>query len=51
MKFESAAGEDEWYDEIICSYNGMTGKYGVYFPCDGQTEEASFHDDDMEIID
>ena len=51
MKFESPSGQDEWYDGIICSYNGMTGKYGIYFPCDDQTEEASFDDDDMEIID
>ena len=28
----------------------ITGKYGIYFPCDGLTEEASF-DDDLQIMD
>ena len=39
----------EWYEGIITSNNMITGKYGIYFPCDGLTE-ASFDDDDMEIF-
>lgn len=50
MKFEDESGT-KWYEGIISSYNVITGKYGVYFPCDGQTEETSFNDNDMEIID
>ena len=50
MRFEDKSGEEQWYEGIISSYNMITGKYGIYFPCDGQTEEASFHDDDMEKI-
>ena len=49
MRFEEETGE-QWYEGIISSYNIITGKYSIYFPCDGQTEEASFDDDDMEII-
>lgn len=50
MKFE-VDGVEEWYEGMVSSYNMITGKYGVYFPCDGQTEEASFDDDDLQIID
>ena len=39
-----------WYNGIVASYNGITGKYGIYFLCDGQVDEASFEDNDMEII-
>ena len=29
----------------------ITGKYGVYFPCDGTTEETSYYDDgDFELM-
>jgi len=35
---------------VISSYNGLTGKYGLYFLCDGKTEDASFDDEDMELI-
>ena len=50
MRFEDEEGEETWYNGIIASYNGITGKYGIYFPCDGQVEEASFEDNDMEVI-
>ena len=49
MKFEDQSGV-WWYEGIISSYNIITGKYCIYFPCDGQTEEASFDDNDMEIM-
>ena len=44
MKKALDSGMKEWY-------HLTTGKYnGVYFPCDGQTEEASFDDDDLEVM-
>ena len=43
--------KEEWYEGVISSYNGLTGKYGLYFPCGGKTEDASFDDEDMELID
>ena len=51
MRFETESGKEEWYEGVISSYNGLTGKYGLYFPCDGKTEDASFNDEDMELID
>ena len=36
MKFE-VDGVEEWYEGMVSSYNMITGKYGVYFPSDGQT--------------
>ena len=35
-KFEILAGE-QCFDGIITSYDGLKGKFGVYFPSDGQT--------------
>ena len=49
MKFETTSGE-EWCG-VISSYNGLTGKFGIYFPCDGKTEDTSLDDEDMELID
>ena len=43
MKFNNERGE-EWYEGMISSYNVITGKFSIYFPSDGQTEEASFDD-------
>ena len=42
---------NEWYEGIISSYNVITGKYSVYFSYDIVTEEVSYDDKDMEIID
>ena len=50
MKFQGKKGEEEWYEGVVSSYNVITGKYSIYFPSDGQTEEASFDDEDLEII-
>ena len=50
MKFDDEHGKGEWYNGIICSYNGMTRKYGVYFPCDGQTIDTDLEDDGIIII-
>ena len=46
MKFEDTKGKPKWYEGVIVSYNGMTKKYGIYFPCDKQTVETSLADDD-----
>ena len=51
MKFEVEKGIEEWYEGMIASYNIFSGKYTVLFPSDGQTEEASFDDNDMEFLD
>jgi len=49
MKFNIENGKEEWFEGVICSYNGITQKYGVYFPCDGQTVDTCLDDEDMEI--
>ena len=51
MRLETESRKEEWYEGVISSYNGLTGKYGLYFPCGGKTEDASFDDEDMELID
>ena len=51
MKFQGKKGEEEWYEGVVSSYyNAITGKYSIYFPSDRQIEEASFDDEDLEII-
>lgn len=49
MKFETSSETEVWYNGIICSYNIITKKYGVYFPCDQQTVETSLDDSDVEM--
>ena len=44
MRFNDDTGEEKWYHGIVSSYNVITGKYGIYFPCDETTEETSFDD-------
>ena len=51
MKFVDEKEQEQWYEGIISSYNVITGKYSVYFLYDRVTEEASYNDEDMEIID
>ena len=51
MKFVNEKEQEQWYEGIISSYNVITGKYSVYFPYDRVTEEVSYDDKDMEIID
>ena len=51
MKFEDEQGEDMWYEGVVSSYNVITGKYGVFFPSDGTTEETSYDDGDFELMD
>ena len=50
MKFDNK-GEEKWYEGVVSSYNVITGKYGIYFPCDGTTEETSYDDADLVVMD
>ena len=37
MKFKIAeTGKEEWFEGQITTYNGLNGKYGVFFPVDKQ---------------
>ena len=51
MKFVDEKQQEQWYEGVISSYSVITGKYTLFFPSDGLTEEASYEDEDMEIID
>lgn len=52
MKFHiTDTDTEETFEGVIASYNGMTGKFGVYFPADGETVDVSLSDEDLEIID
>ena len=46
----SIKGGEQWYEGVVSSYSVITGKYSIYFPSDGQTEEASFDDEDLDNI-
>ena len=37
MKFSIKVGVEKWCRGTVPSYNGRSGKYGVYSPCDKQT--------------
>ena len=50
-KFVNEKELEQWYEGIISSYNVISGKYFVYFLYDGVTEETSYDDKDVEIID
>ena len=36
---------------VVSSYDGIQQKYGIYFPCDGETVYANLDDEDLEVID
>ena len=44
-------GEESWFEGVVSSYNVLSGKYAIYFPSDGVTEEVSFDDRDFEVMD
>ncbi len=48
--FVKDSGEGQWFDGVIVTYNGMSGHYGVCFPCDGQTVEMSLDVKDLELV-
>ena len=37
--FNDGEGEDQWYEGVVSSYNVITGKHSVYFPCDEQQKK------------
>ena len=39
--------KDKWFDGIVAAYDGVTGKYGIYFPCDQQTVYMLPNDADL----
>ncbi len=41
MKFVVEKQQEQWYEGVISSYSVITGKYTLFFPSDGLTEEAS----------
>ena len=51
MKFVDEKEQEQCYEGIISSYNVIAGKQSVYFQYDRVTEEASYDDKDMKIID
>ena len=52
MKFHIGASDKcEFFFGVVSSYDGIQQKYGIYFPCDGETIYASLDDEDLEIID
>lgn len=50
MIFEVKDGKEVWHEGIVSAYNVISGKCAVYFPSDGVTEEASFDDEDFEVM-
>ena len=36
MKFK-VSGKIQWFKGHITMYDGLTGKYGIYLPCDSET--------------
>ena len=43
--------KEEWFPGIVSTYNGLNGKYGIYFPSDEQTIEMSLNDEDLKFVD
>ena len=41
----------QWFKGIVNAYDGLTGKYGVYFPCDKQTVYILEDDKDIRFCD
>ena len=51
VKFQIGDSDnEEWFEGVIFTYNGMTGDYGVFFPCDGQTVDISLDSADLKLI-
>ena len=41
----------KWFSGEINSYDELSGKYGVYFPCDGETVFVFPDDKDISYVD
>ena len=46
MKFK-VPGKIQWFKGQITMYDGLTGKYGIYFPCDSETVYVYPNDKDL----
>ena len=42
---------EEWFWGVISTYNGLNGKYGIYFPSVQQTVELALDDEDLKLFD
>ena len=52
MKFKiQDTGRTQWYEGQITTYDGLTGKYGVYFPTDKETVYIYTDDKDVKYLD
>ena len=41
----------EWFHGIVSSYyDGITQKYGIYFPSDQETVFVALDDEDLQIV-
>ena len=49
IKF-NVKGKTEWFKGTVNSYDGLTGKYGFYFPCDKQTVYMLEDDKDIRFV-
>ena len=51
MKFQILDSDSyEWFNGIVSSYDGITEKYGIYFPTDKETVYAGLDDEDLEFV-
>ena len=50
MKF-TVDCKPQWFKGIVNAYYGLTGKYGVYFPCNKQTVYILEDDKDIRFCD
>lgn len=50
VKFD-VKGKEEWFDGMVMSYDGGSGKYGIYFPYDKETIYMSPTDPDIRFTD
>ncbi len=50
MKFKVASGKIQWFKGQIRNYDGLTGKYGIYFPFDSETVYVHPNDKDIRFI-
>ena len=49
MKF-TVDRKTQWFRGIVNAYDGLTGKYGVYFACDKQTVYILEDDKDITFV-
>ena len=51
VKFQiDDSDKEEWFDGVDVMYNGMSGDYGMFFPCDGKTVDISLDSDDLIFV-